>query len=361
VNRSVLRPVWRLLLGWLLLLSSTGVEAQLSAEQALSASDWPGAVERAERALSAGGLPSAQWTALQRILGIARARLGEGDAARRAFICALALDPTLRLAPSETVEVRSPFMEARGFWSEHPAHLAASATLSDDQTALLVTLIDPAALVARVLVRARTAGQTQYVESSHAPSSSFPVPLEALTSGRSVELSLALIDENANRLWQLGSDAEPLQLSPTVVAARAAGASAGAATPVPNAQRMTSARPYYIGAALSLVVAAGAAALAGVSHAERERLAERWNAAKCAGEGDTRGEVCARESTQIKRAERMAWGFYALGAAGLIAGVVSLAAAPTQKQPDRAQRRAGRAFRCAAGPGLVGIGCSAAF
>lgn len=357
------RSVWSALVGWLLVLSCAAAEAQPTAEQALDASDWPAAVERAERVLGAGGLPTAQWTALQRVLGIARARLGEGEAARRAFICALALDPSLRLAASEAVEVRSPFMEARGFWSEHAERLAASATLSDDHAALLVTLMDPAALVARVVVRVRGVGQTQYVESSYAPSSSFPVPLEALTPGRGVELSLTLIDENANRLWQRGTDAEPLRLglAPAPAAVAASATASRAAELDRGAQRVVSARPFYIGAALSLVVAAGSVAVAGVSHAERERLAARWNTARCAGDGDTRGEVCGRERTQIKRAERMAWGFYALGAAGLVAGVVTLAAAPTKKQRDRAQRRAGRAFRCDAGPGLVGIGCSAAF
>jgi hypothetical protein len=116
-----------------------------------------------------------------------------------------------------------------------------------------------------------------------------------------------------------------------------------------------------VGGALSLVVAAGAAAVAGVSHAERERLAKHWNAGDCDGAGTRRGEVCGHERNQIERDERLAWGFYALSAAGLAAGIVTLALASSKMQRERASLRAARALRCVPGPGLVGVGCGAAF
>jgi hypothetical protein len=347
--------------------SLASARAQTTPESALAAGDFVHAASLAEAALAAGGSSAASWVALQRTRGVARAHLGESVQAQRAFICALALDPSWRLSNTEVVEVRSPFMEARGFWSQHSQRLTASAELSDDGAALVVALVDPAALVARVLVRARRAGQARFVELSLTPASSILVALETLPAGHDIEYTLALIDENANRLWQLGSDSEPLRQAPPP-ALQAAQATQPAPAPAPAAAARAaaapaaSAQPYYIGAAVSLAAAAGAAAVAGVSHAERQQLARRWNAGDCDGEGTTRGEVCSHERRQIDHSERLAWGFYALSAAGLVAGIVTLVAAPTKAQRERrAARSSLRALRCQAGPGLVGIGCGAAF
>lgn len=361
MSRMVRRSFRNVLIGLLLLLPCFAVRAQLPAEAALAASDWPLAVERAEAALAAGGLPVAQWTQLQRVLGIARARLGEGEQARRAFICALALEPGLRLSSGEVVEVRSPFMEARGFWSEQPDRLSATATLSEDQLALIVSLVDPAALTARVLVRVRAVGQSQFVEFSFAPSSSFLVPLDALKPTRGVEFSLALIDENANRLWALGSDAQPERQLREPAGGVSAPAAPRTATEVQRAPSPRSPLPFYIGASAALVVAAGATTVAAVSHAERERLARHWNRAECDGEGATRGDVCAREHKLIMRYQRLAWGLYAAGAAGILAGVVTLVAAPTRTRRDRAAAPKARALRCGPGPGALGLECGATF
>ncbi len=357
--RSV-RPLLLLLVACCGLRTSAAFAQVASVERAFAAGDYAQAAELAELQLTEGGLKPAQWTLLQRILGSAHARLGRAEPARRAFIGALALEPTLRLADDQPVEVRSPFMEARGFWSQHAERLGASAALSDDHLALIVSLVDPAALAARVIVRVRAAGQASFVESSLPPESTLLVSLETLGAPAGIEYSLALIDENANRLWQLGDDDAPLSVgepnpatTPLVAvppvstppAARAQGASAPLS------------RPYYIGAAISFLAAGGAAVVAGLSHREREHLAERWNEARCGGAGTTRAELCGRERDQLKRHERLAVGFYSLAGAGLVAGILSLALVP------RAQRVSpdARALRCTAGPGLAGLACSAAF
>jgi hypothetical protein len=338
-----------------------GVLAQApAAERALAAADYAQAAELAEAALTAGGLKPAQWTLLQSVLGTAYAKLGRAEPARRAFISALALDPKLKLSGDQPVEVRSPFMEARGFWSQHAERLSVSAVLSDDRLALVVSLVDPAALAARVIVRVRAAGQGAFVESSLLPASTMLVSLETLGAAAGIEYSLALIDENANLLWQLGSEAVPLS------AGKPSGlpsAAAVAASALPGAEFERRSVPpaspvsYYVGAAISLVVAGGAALVAGLSHRARERLAERWNDARCDGPGTTRGMLCGRERDQLERHQRLAIGFYSLAGAGLVAGIVSLALAPARARsaPDA------RAFRCRPGPGLAGLECGAKF
>jgi hypothetical protein len=346
----------------------TIASAQAPADKALQPGDPTQAAQRAEVALFAGALKPAQWAELNFTLGVARARLGDMESARRAFICALALDPTRRLESSAPVEVRSPFMEARGFWSQYTERLAASAALSEDGTTLLVSLIDPAALSARVLVRVRGVGQARFVETALPPASSMLVSLEALPRQAGVEYSLALIDENANRLWQLGTDDAPLsaqgarpvpEVEPVLhePPAHAAPAASAAAT-----QEVRSARPYYIGATLSLLGAGAALVVAGVNHAERQHLASRWNHADCDGEGTTRGEVCQHEHYQLERAQRMAVGFYAAGGAALVAGLITLIAAPRRSERRSTRASSGAlALRCRPGPGEVGVACGASF
>jgi hypothetical protein len=97
--------------------------------------------------------------------------------------------------------------------------------------------------------------------------------------------------------------------------------------------------------------------VAGVSHAEREQLAKRWNSADCEGDGSTRGEVCAHEHDQLERDQRLAIGFYAVAGAGLVAGIATLIAAPRKERRPRAQQ----ALRCGSGPGLVGLACAGRF
>jgi hypothetical protein len=175
------------------------------------------------------------------------------------LIGALALAPDLRLSNEASVEVRSAFMEARGFWSQHPARLSAAATLSDDRLALLVSLVDPAALAARMIVRVRAAGRGAFVESALPLASTMMVSLEPFAGAEAFEYSLALIDENGNRLWQAGDDDSTLKLGE-----RATGASAPPkAVPEPPRARterpsrpVRSPRPYYVGATISLACGA---------------------------------------------------------------------------------------------------------
>jgi hypothetical protein len=293
-------------------------------------------------------------------LGIARAHLGEHEAAQRAFVCALALDPGLHLASDEAVEVRSPFMEARGFWSLHAQRLSASIVPSEDGSALLITLVDPAALTARAVVRVREVGQSRFQEWSLTPAAALHVSLEAVSRAGGIEYSLALIDENANRLYQVGSDAEPVRALDPAPAPAAPSASPRGTAPseaLVASARLHAARPYYVGAAVSLVLGAGALAVAGFSHHEREQLAARWNSGDCGGEGSTRGEVCGHERDQLDRYQRLAIGFYAAGGAALVAGLVTLLVAPNEKREQRVARRLG----CQPGPGLLSVACAARF
>jgi hypothetical protein len=347
-------------------LAGRDASAQHPAEQKLAAGDDVAAARLAEGAIFAGALKPEQWSALQFTLAVALARTGEPDRARRAFICALSLDPGRRLRGDEAVEVRSPFMEARGFWSQYAQRLGASAALSEDRSALLIALVDPAALVARVVVRARGVGQSRFVEMALPTASSVLMSLEALPAQDGVEYTLALIDENANRLWQLGTDAAPLRAgaaSPERAAPAAAPAPAASiAAPASSARAASAvpaARPYYVGAAVSFAVSAAAFVVAGISHAERQKLASRWNRADCDGEGSTRGEVCSEEHDQLQRQERIAVSSYAVAGAGLVAGLITLIVAPSRAA--RSERRTTTALRCTPGPGAFGVACGKNF
>jgi hypothetical protein len=257
------------------------------------------------------------------------------------------------------IEVRSAFMGARGFWSLHPEPLGASAKLSEDGSTLIVSLRDPAQLVARVLVHVRGEGQAGYAEYVLAPNKSLSISLSALPNRARVEYTLALLDENANRVWFEGSDAQPEQLlGPGVLLSATPAPESCAQLPAPDRRAP---RPYYWGAGASFALAAGLAAGAGYAHWQRQQFAARWNEGHCHGGGVTRGSICAHERDRLDHFEHLAVGLYAASAASLIGGAAALLLAPARGARREAEVARPSAWRCQRGPGQIGVGCATSF
>jgi hypothetical protein len=328
----------------------------------------PERVEVVQRELEAGGAAPERLGALYRELAVARAWAGEDAAARAAFIVTMALDPAFRLDPGEPVEVRSPYMEARGFWSLQAERLALSAQPSGDGRRLELGLVDPAELVARVVVRVRTHGAGRFVEHALPKGAQLSVPVGPDPAPSRGEYTLLLLDKYGNRLWQAGSEAEPLSWTRPTDTATAVGRGTlgtGASLPIAATNDLSVAslglrrRRMQATAAAAFVAAAAAGAAAVIEHREREHLADAWNRGDCRGQGETRAELCSDERSSLKRAERMAIGFYAGSAAALALGAVLLIAAPSLA--GREPNSGARPLACRLGGGLVGVDCTLRF
>jgi hypothetical protein len=294
---------------------------------------------------------------LYRVLGIAAATAGDEDAAREAFTRWLALEPEGRLDRSASDDVRSPFMEARGFWSSTPARLGATATLRDDLSGIDVHVVDPASLAARVRARVRLTGGA-WADVVRAPSETIAIDVAGLSSARALDYTITFLDESGNRIWQDGTDTAPLHLeAPQATIATASTTPTPLESSAPQPTHPTAdATPFHIAAVVLGVVAVGGIAAGAAFHADREHNAGLYNGdgSGCTGAGTTRAEVCGPQRTTVGNDEIAAGVLYGVGGAAAITAVVLAVVAPSGGHDDHA-------FACGAGPGTVGISCGGRF
>lgn len=339
--------------------SAARAEPPAALTEALAQEDYVRAQALATDELRSGSLDPQEIGFVYEALARASAALGHEDAARDAFVRLLAIHPELRLPPEEPDEQRSRYLEARGFWAAHPVALAASAELVPGGVAVRVT--DPAGLVARVRLRVRSGKEADFVEVVRAPSPEQTFPLRDPQGERAYTLSL--LDEHGNRLWQHGSDAQPVPLaaqSEPVLGPRLAARTIAPRPAILTVDQETAARrPRLIAGVALLAAGAGLVTGGALSHLEREQLAERWNLGDCSGFGETRGVRCAAERDDITRHEMLAGVLYGAGAVAVIGGSMLLLL-PNMKSERAAKARAGLE-RCGRGPAEVGVSCSFAF
>lgn len=326
-------------------------QAEAPEARALARRDYGLARDLARARIETGAHTAQELLPIYKVLAVASAKLLDLETAQRAFIAVLAFDPAFRLEADATAEVRSPYMEARGFWSEHERALSATVRTAEPQRVLEVIVDDPAHLSVRVLLRARASKRERFAEMVQptAPKLAFPVAWKVRGD---LEYELALLDEHGNRLWQSDPPSQPTGGANVALDGPSQAPKQLRVAPVERRSR----RPYYVAGGLLLTAGAGALAGGLIAHLEREKLAQDWNSFRCDGEGATRGAVCADEKQRISRLTQVATGLYAAGAAALLSGVVVFLIGARKGQPDRQH-----ALRCTSGPGELGMGCSLAF
>jgi len=347
--------------------SSARAEEPSTGEAELARGGYAEARKLALEGIRSGSHAAADLVKPYRVLALASGHLDDADTATRAFTTLLALDPAYRLPAGLPAEVRSPYMNARGFWSDHVVRLSADAALQDDGSSLSIRVSDPAGVSARVRVRVRVTGHDRFVESVQPPSASLTIPVEGLAVAGGADYVLALLDEHGNRVWQAGSDALPLHLS--VPAKSPAPPSAVSLSPgparaereAPFAPEGRGRRPYYVAGAVLLTVAAGAVAGGAVAHARREQLAAQWNRGDCQGTGTTRGMICDSENKGIQNMTHLAKALYGGGALALLSGAALFLFAPDGSDEGLEARGRPTAWRCGRGRFVVGMECSRDF
>lgn len=383
------KALWALLVSWSLGMTlfmptvraqTTDVRDQSAAELALSRAGYAEAQHLARAEIESGSLGPEDFAKALRVLAIASAHLADAAAASRAFMQLLAVKPAFRLERGESDDVRSPYLEARGFWSVHATPLAAK-VVRPAHGGLELELVDPALMVARVRLRARVQGSATFSDAAQKPAAQIHFSVPGLTDDKVLEYSVALLDEHGNRILKVGSDSEPMQLAATA-APKLAASTAIEAVPdaAPASRPSSSATPsdrrrrlmiLSLGSAV-LAIGIGAAAVGVRAHLEREELAARWNEGTCSGTGTTRSELCAEERARIRTLETTTTALYSAGGAALVTGVVLLLLAPKRRanEADERARRAllrsrarGRAstFGCSGSAGWLGVSCAHAF
>jgi len=345
-------------LGCLLMLCPALVHAdeRTDAETALAQGRAFRAATIATRALEAGTRRADELVPLLAVLARARAAQQDADATRELLTRLLALYPSFRLGDDRNVVLHSAFLEARGFWSEHPTALDAVLSRGPDD-ALVLQVTDPAGLVARVRVRVRAAGEPAFREVTRAPEARMELPVPGLDSDAALDYSLALLDASGNRLWEQGSDDAPAHLNAVIAAVPPV---VEAPQPLRDDRRIARRVALFTGGGVAAGLAAGALIGAAVANRSRQSLARRWNEADCDGAGDTRAERCREVRSRLDETQTVAVGLYTLSGVALLGSVAMLWLAPSLSDAD-ARAPVARTWDCFQGPGRVGVACAGRF
>jgi hypothetical protein len=342
MSRPLLGLLSALIVIWAAPAFAQNRSATAAAERAYQDVDFPNTQRLAQHALEAGGATRQETARLYVLLGISAAALGNAEEAKQRFVAALAIDPNLKLEKNLSPKIRDPYLEAQGFWSASSQRLLLDARPAGDEDHLIIRLTDPAALVARIELRAGRVGddlpRTPTVL-ERAPISRFPLP-ELIRRG-DYEYAVRALDGSGNVLAEYGTDSDPMIV-------RAAAHSPSPDYPTHFTPR---AQSYLLPVALGLA-GLGATAAGVVFHVQRERDAATWNGPSCEAPGLTRLAQCSSIDTRIEHNERLAIGFYAGGVALLTGSVIALVAGHGAAEPQRAA-----ALDCAVtGPGVACAG-----
>ncbi|GEM_PF-727956 len=333
-------------------------EALSRAEVAYDQVDFAGTSEAACNALELGNASSSQSLRLHLLCAIASAALEKPDEARAHFKVALAMRPELRLERELSPKIRSPYLEAQGYWAQFEDRLSLQAATRSQDGSLQFRLVDPARLTARIRVQVRVlhaaAYELVYVEASPTPT----LRLGRDETPQGLEYYAALVDAHDNVLLELGSEATPIRVNAqrqrTDTATAIGTATQRAETPKQPA------RSLWL--PLTLVATGAAAAGAGVYfNVVREKEAEKWNGPQCEQPGQSRLEQCGSTNTDRIRAERAAIGLYAAGGVLLTTGLSILIFQGPTRTEHHERAAASTPIRCGAAFPAAAVVCAGQF
>ncbi len=326
------------------LTATTGLAA---AEQAYQEVDFATMHDQATRALAAGGATRDETARLYVLDGISAAALGEDAEAKRAFVAALAIDPSLKLDRNLSPKIRGPYLEAQGYWGAYPERLGLTARVAADGAHLTVDIVDPGHLLTNVALHVRAAGGSDYAVTSADAAHVVRFALPDDAAHRSYEYFASALDANRNVLAELGSDGDP-QLARPAPGQRAVEKAAEA--PTPAAHRRSYLLPAVSGGAGLVALGVGI-----VFHVDRESAAAEWNGPHCEQPGSTRIQQCGDVDRRRAFDQGMAIGAYSAAAILLTGSVITYFVGKSAAETPGKTAHAGLV-----GCGLAGAGLSCA-
>lgn len=349
---SAMAPCLRFLILACVCLHAPALQAQprdplAVAERAYLDVDFRTQRSEAKRALESGYNDAPRLVQLYRLLGLAEAALGDTAAAKHWFLRLLALEPDVELERLLSPRVRSPYLEARGFWDASTQRWGVEILWMNAERGLGVHISDPLGMAARA--RVRSAEHRDAVLFNVEASRHVEMPAARFAQYAGQQLELELLDEHGNVLA-----ARTLPIMRPIARGRARPTKAEVSAASPSSSG-------HLDDASLLVAGSGVAGLGvGVfAHVVREKRAREWNSAQCERAGlGTRGSQCATVDQERASAQRVALVAYSAGGTLLLAGLVMhLMSQPASEEPAR--DRAG--FACGIGPGALGLACSSSW
>ena len=180
------------------------------AEEAYMNVDFERTRELCQQALREGGHSPEQLARIYELIGVASAASGEEGASREAYKKMLAIQPDAQVDTNLAPRLRSPFMEARGYWQTRSETMGAEAVLVRARGGLRVRITDPLGMAEEVRVLTRVAGELVPMDEERFPAQeSILVEVDGLPDADRIEYVVQVLDEHGNRLVDLGSEDEP--------------------------------------------------------------------------------------------------------------------------------------------------------
>ncbi|MGC4067127.1 MAG: hypothetical protein QM784_21305 [Polyangiaceae bacterium] len=335
--------------------SSPATAALSAAEGALQAVDFEAVQQAALAGLSTGEATPEETVRLHVLAGTAAAILGKDEGAKLHFIVALAIRPQLSMDGTLSPKARQPYLEAVGYWGDREERLQATTKVDTRRAQLAIRVVDPAAIVRRSILHIRAIGEPSFAPRSLESRSRVEVPISTRLLRSGFEYFVELVDEAGNRLFQIGTEDEPIVVQGGTVAN-----SLGHSTPlepITSAASRTS-RAIPLGLLAGGLIATSAGVYFNV---RREDEAAHWNGSSCERSGMSRLEQCGAVDRRRERFEWLSIGSYALGAGLIVSGAGWLLFDGSSKGvPERTQHAK---TRVVCGIGNVGtvVVCSGGF
>lgn len=335
---------WAALAMWAPPASAAPSGAVEAAERAYKEVDFAAQLAAATRALEQGHHDPATLANIYRLLGIAHAALGSSESAKQAFIRLLAIDRNVELEQVLSPRLRTPYMEARGFWDVSRSRLDLRHEVDRARGTLTLALSDPLGMGQRVRLISLSAAPMVIADLS--PAARLSVAPEALAAHAGKPLRVELLDEHEN-----------------VILARVAIAPAAPLVPPRTPSGLPSTTPPVSASsappALSLVLGGSALIALGVgvtAHIVRENKASEWNGAPCEQLGrGSRADQCSNVDDDRRSAQSLAAIGYTTSGALLAASIVTYLLASDAK-PERSPATP---LACNVTPRGLGLNCSA--
>ena len=340
--------------------SAVDVRESLSAaETAFEQVDYVATYQSCSLAIEQGHANPKQILRLHVLCGISAAALDRSDESRAHFKVALALRSELRLERELSPKLRSPYLEAQGYWSHFEERLSMKMSGGDTNRRLSLKVVDPAQLASKVRISLRAIGGSEFQSHDLDPVSSMTLQLTREQLAHGVSYFAAILDAHDNVLLELGNELEPIEIQPRPLsrAKKSDRLSKAAETPVVETSNNGS---YWL--PIALTGASLASVGVGVYFSVlRENAARRWNSLSCEQPGLTRIEQCGAVNSDRVHAERASIGFYAAGGALLVTGVTVLAVRNSAKPGSSPSSAASNSFSCAAALPFMAVACGGRF
>ena len=203
-----------------------------AAEAAYGQIDFEAVLTEASAALEAGGNAPRQLTRIYELIGIAAAATDDEERSRDAYVKLLALNPEAQVDTNLAPRLRSPFMEARGFWSSRSDRLDVEVRLVRRSNGMRIVLTDPLDMAVEFRVATRIAGEfVDYDEQRVEAQSSTLVEVAGLPDAPQIEYVVEVLDDYGNRILALGTEDEPRVIGEAVAVGPAVGPSEGGGFP----------------------------------------------------------------------------------------------------------------------------------